>query len=125
MSRRLTSAILLPLLVSACAGQRRPSDAARAREALTLCVANRSESLGTIRVWVDQVRTLTVSSGRRECKPIRRVSTPLRLFAESMGGGMGGPVRFQAEITRMDAPCWEWVLGNSSTSEIRLLPCDG
>jgi hypothetical protein len=92
---------------------------------MTLCVTNRSESVGTIRVWVEQVRTLTVGSGRRECKPVHRVTVPLNLRAESMGGGLGGPIRYDAQITSQEASCWEWVLGNASTSEIRLFPCEG
>ena len=87
-------------------------------------MANKSAGVGTIRVWVEDFRALTVSSGRRECKPIRDLSTGTRLYATSMGGGLRGPVQYSAMLgTINDVHCWEWVLRDNSNSAMRLLPC--
>lgn len=91
---------------------------------LTLCVSNESASAGTIRVWVDNFRALTVGSGKRECRRVREVSTTMQLFAESMAGGFAGTTKYQGEIRSMGIRCWNWVLRDGSTSEIRLVPCD-
>jgi hypothetical protein len=125
MPHRALTLVLL-LAATACAGHRKQAGSRPPSPAgmFTLCVANRSESVGTIRVWVEQVRTLTVGSGRRECKPIHRVALPMNIHAESMGGGMGGPIHYDTQITNLNVACWEWTLRNSSTSEIRLMPCE-
>ena len=69
-------------------------------------------------------RALTVTSGRRECRQIREVNASMRLFAESMAGGFGGTTKYEGEIRSMGIRCWDWVLRDGSTSEIRLVPCD-
>jgi hypothetical protein len=73
---------------------------------------------------VENFRALTVQSGRRVCRPIRGIAAGSHLRAESIGGGLRGPVRYQGEIRSTDIRCWEWVLRDSPTSEIRLIPCD-
>src|SRR5690606_13130441 len=91
---------------------------------VTLCVTNESAGAGTIRVWVDNFRALTVSSGKRECRQVREVNTSMRLFAESMAGGFAGTTKYEGETRSMGIRCWDWVLRDGSTSEIRLVPCD-
>jgi hypothetical protein len=122
MSR--VAAVLLCLILPACASAAHPRPEPSGQEAMTLCVANRSSSAGTIRVWVDDFRALTVSSGKRECRQIREVHAEMRLFAESMAGGFAGTTKYQGEIRSMGIRCWDWVLRDGSTSEIRLVPCD-
>jgi hypothetical protein len=117
-------AVVLLFALAACGSVRRPASAEARQGALTLCVANESASVGTIRVYVESFRALTVHSGRRGCRQIRQVANGARLYAESIGGGLRGPVRYQGEIRSTDIRCWEWVLRDSPTSEIRLLPCD-
>lgn len=115
------------ILLAACASAgHRPDGADAYEDNLTLCVANESEGLGTIRVWVEAFRALTVTSGRRECKVIMEIASGsgTRLFAESMGGGMRGPVQYQGVLTNSDVRCWDWVLRDSSNSEIHLVPCE-
>lgn len=119
-----TIAVLLWMILPACASRHEPVSDPSGQEALTLCVANRSSSAGTIRVWVDDFRALTVSSGKRECRVIREVNTSMRLVAESMAGGFAGTTKYQGEIRSMGIRCWDWVLRDGSTSEIRLVPCD-
>jgi hypothetical protein len=118
----LALAVLLLVVLSACTSERRPSSEVARQGAMTLCVANESASVGTIRVYVGRFRALTVASGARECRQVNATGASLR--AESVGGGMRGPVRYQGEISPTDIRCWEWVLRDSSTSEIRLQPCD-
>ena len=89
--------------------------------ATTLCVINQGEGVGTIRVWVDDFRTHTVSSGSRECRAIRSSSAGARLYAESIGGGMRGPVRYQSELQSGSIRCWEWVVRDALA--LRLVPC--
>lgn len=122
MSRAATA--LLCLILPACASAAHPRAKPSGQEAMTLCVANRSSSAGTIRVWVDDFRALTVSSGKRECRQIREVNAEMRLFAESIAGGFAGTTKYQGSIRSMGIRCWDWVLRDGSTSEIRLVPCD-
>jgi hypothetical protein len=122
MIRALAVVVLFAL--AACASMRRPAAEEARQGALTLCVANESASVGTIRVYVESFRALTVQSGRTECRQIREVANGSRLRAESIGGGLRGPVRYQGEIRSTDIRCWQWVLRDSPTSEIRLVPCD-
>ena len=122
MSRSAT--LLTCLIVGACASAANPVAEPGGQEAMTLCVANRSSSAGTIRVWVDDFRALTVSSGKRECRQIREVNASMRLFAESMAGGFAGTTKYEGEIRSMGIRCWDWVLRDGSTSEIHLVPCD-
>ena len=86
-----------------------------------LCVANLSEGVGTIRVWVDDFRTHTVSSGSRVCRAIRSSSAGARLYAESIGGGLRGPVRYQGQLQSGSVRCWEWVVRDALA--LRLAPC--
>jgi hypothetical protein len=115
-------AVVLLMVLSACTSGRPPASEEARQGAMTLCVANESASVGTIRVYVGRFRALTVASGSRQCRQID--ATSARLSAESVGGGMRGPVRYQGEITSTNIRCWEWVLRDSSTSEIRLIPCE-
>ena len=118
------AAVLLFLILPACASAGTPRSEPTGQEAMTLCVANQSSSAGTIRVWVDDFRALTVSSGKRECRQIREVHAATQLFAESTAGGFAGTTKYQGEIRSMGIRCWDWVLRDGSTSEIRLVPCD-
>jgi hypothetical protein len=120
-----TAAATACLVLSACASSQNRASFDEARQgAMMLCVANESEGVGTIRVWVDDFRTHTVSSGGRECKTIRETASGARLRAESMGGGNRGPVQYQGEIRMSGVRCWDWVLRDSFASEIRLVPCE-
>ena len=116
--------VLVCAILPACASAAHPVAEPSGQEAMTLCVANRSSSAGTIRVWVDDFRALTVSSGKRECRRIREVNSVTRIFAESMAGGFAGTTKYEGEIRSMGIRCWDWVLRDGSTSEIRLVPCD-
>lgn len=119
-----TTAILLLLIIPACALVQTPATPAVDAEMMTLCVMNESSSAGTIRVYVDDFRALTVDSGKRQCKLINEVAQGTRLFAESTAGGFAGTTKYQGEIRSMGIRCWDWVLRDGSTSEIRLVPCD-
>ena len=94
------------------------------RPPLTLCVSNESASGGTIRVWVDNFRALSVASGKRECRRVREVNSSMQLFAESTAGGFAGTTKYEGEIRSMGIRCWDWILRDGSTSQIRLVPCD-
>lgn len=119
-----TAAVASCIVLLACAPRQYRGDFDEARQgSVMLCVANESEGVGTIRVWVDDFRTHTVSSGRRECRAIRDSSAGSRLYAESMGGGNRGPIQYNGEIRMGGVDCWDWVLRDSVTSEIRLVPC--
>lgn len=121
---RAPAVLFCIILTAACATAGHRSERPAYDNDLTLCVANESEGVGTIRVWVESFRALTVASGRRECKAILELSSGTRLFARSMGGGMGGPVEYQGVITNSTVRCWDWVLRDSSASEIHLVPCE-
>jgi hypothetical protein len=122
MSR--SAVVLLCLILPACASARGDDEPGVGREEMTLCVANESSSAGTIRVYVDDFRALTVESGRRQCRRIDDVAQGTRLFAESTAGGFSGTTKYQGEIRSMGIRCWDWILRDGSTSEIRLVPCD-
>ena len=120
-----TTAAAACLILLACAPPQYRDAFTEARQGATmLCVANESEGVGTIRVWVDDFRTHTVSSGRRECRTIRETASGSRLYAESMGGGNRGPIQYNGEIRMSGINCWDWVLRDSVASEIRLVPCE-
>jgi hypothetical protein len=124
MSR--ASALFFCLALPACASAGgTPLEETTGQGRMMLCVANQSSSAGTIRVWVENFRALTVSSGKRECRHIREVNYATQIFAESMAGGFAGTTKYQGEIrSTVDIRCWDWILSDWSTSEIRLVPCD-
>jgi hypothetical protein len=122
--RRPAAVLFCFILLAACATSGHRDEPEAYDSDLTLCVANESEGVGTIRVYVETFRALTVASGRRECRPILEISSGTRLFAQSMGGGMRGPVQYEGVITNSDVRCWDWVLRDSSSSEIHLVPCE-
>lgn len=127
MLRIATIALPIAVAVLACAppGARNSATDGLGPGAMMLCVSNQSDAVGTIRVWVDDFRTHTVSSGRRVCKPIRNTARGAHLYAESIGGGLRGPVRYENELTGGAIRCWDWVLRDALASQIRLMPCRG
>jgi len=124
MIRRLSLPILVLLALSACAPSRHRAYSHGPRDgSVMLCVENLSEAVGTIRVWVDDFRTHTVSSGKRVCRTIRETSAGSTLRAESFGGGIRGPVQYASFLNTSDVDCWDWILRDSAASEARLVPC--
>lgn len=126
MMRIATIALPLVLTLVACSSQRRALSADQMGASATiLCVNNQSDGVGTIRVWVDDFRTHTVPSGSRVCKQIRNTAAGAQLYAESIGGGLRGPVRYQYDLRGAGIRCWDWVLRDALASQIRLMPCKG
>ena len=124
MSRLVLPSALLLLAACASTGYQQPADLESNGPMTTFCVANESASAGSIRVWVNEFRAMTVSSGRRQCRRIREVNSAMRVFAESTAGGFAGTTTYQGEIRSTGIRCWSWILRDGSTSEIRLVPCD-
>lgn len=127
MTRIATIALPLVLTLLACSSHRRAFNAGdqMGASAMTLCVNNQSDGVGTIRVWVDDFRTHTVPSGSRVCRQIRNTAAGAQLYAESIGGGLRGPVRYQSDLHGSGIRCWDWVLRDALASQIRLRPCKG
>lgn len=127
MMRIALIALPLALTILACSSPHRVNRSADqlGPGAMTLCVANQSDGVGTIRVWVDHFRTHTVPSGSRVCRQIRSSSAGAQLYAESIGGGLRGPVRYQNSLQGSSIRCWDWVLRDALASQIRLRPCEG
>lgn len=121
------SSVLALLLLPACGAHGRSDGEATPSsngDPVTICVANESYTAGSIRVWVDSFRAMTVASGKRECRQFREVNRATRLIAEGTAGGLAGTTRYEGEISSMGIRCWNWVLRDGATSEIRLVPCD-
>lgn len=122
MSRIASIAVAVVLTLVACSSPARDGSGGRLGPgATTLCVSNLSEGVGTIRVWVDDFRTHTVSSGNRVCRAIRSSSAGVYLYAESVGGGMRGPVRYESQLQSGSVRCWDWVVRDALA--LRLVPC--
>jgi hypothetical protein len=108
------------VLLSACGPFR---GAAGNPNAVTLCVSNNAV-MGTLRVWTEQYgRTHNVRDGGRVCRQIGEGTMPVRVFAETIGGGMRGPARGQATLPAQPGECWIWDFRGVADYD-NLLPCN-
>jgi hypothetical protein len=114
--------LLLVLVASlaACSSLRRgggnPND-------VTVCVANNTV-MGTLRVWSDvHGRTHNVSSGDRQCRRVGSGGGEVRLYAETIGGGIEGPARGVAVVPNRPGECWLWDFRGFNDNG-NLVPCD-
>jgi hypothetical protein len=88
---------------------------------LQLCVANKTASSGQATVRSD-VQTWRVMPGETRCKPVARGASGIRLSATSIGGGIGGALRWSDVWTPGNEACWRLTLYDTETA-IRLVPC--
>ena len=108
------------LVLAACGPLRRgegnPND-------VTLCVTN-STVMGTLRVWSDvHGRTHNVPSGERQCRRVGSGGGEVRLYAETIGGGIEGPARGTAIIPNRPGECWLWDFRGFADNQ-NIVPCD-
>lgn len=111
--------VLLLVLAAACSSRRggsNPND-------VTVCVANNTV-MGTLRVWSDAYgRTHNVPSGGRECRRVGSGGGEVRLYAETIGGGIEGPARGVATIPNRPGECWFWDFRGFNDNG-NLVPCE-
>ncbi len=112
--------LFLVALLASCAtfrkGRSNPND-------VTLCVLN-STVMGTLRVWSDvHGRTHNVASGDRQCRRVGGGGGEVRLYAETIGGGIEGPARGVAVVPNRPGECWLWDFRGFNDSG-NLVPCD-
>lgn len=93
------------------------------RDPLQLCVRNSTVGYGNLVAHAGLVR-FTVTPGQESCKRISETPTPVRLTAETTGGGSLGPLSYNAELIGMESRCWRWDLGNSRATQGNLMPCE-
>ena len=124
----------LVALIAACStfrrGEANPND-------VTLCVAN-STVMGTLRVWSDvhgrthnvasritrmRPDSNAVASGERQCRRVGSGGGEVRLYAETIGGGIEGPARGVAVVPNRPGECWLWDFRGFNDSG-NLVPCD-
>lgn len=106
------------LLVAACSPFRRsnPND-------VTVCVINNTV-MGTLRVWSDVFgRTHNVPSGDRQCSRVGSGGGEVRLYAETIGGGIEGPARGVAVVPNRPGECWLWDF-RGFNDKGNLVPCE-
>lgn len=108
------------LLFSACSALGRrgenPND-------VTICVVN-SAVMGTLRVWSDSHgRTHNVTSGGRQCRTVGSGGAEVRLYAETIGGGIEGPARGTVIIPNRPGECWLWDFRGFGDSG-NIVPCN-
>jgi hypothetical protein len=119
MSRALRLLFVL-LALDACA----PAAAAPARPEpirLRLCVKNATASSGQATVRSD-LQAWRVMPGETACKPVPWSAGGIRLSATSIGGGIGGALRWSDVWTPGNEACWRLTLYDTETA-IRLVPC--
>lgn len=112
--------VVLVALLSACSvlrrGEENPND-------VIVCVRN-SAVMGTLRVWSDaHGRTHNVSSGDRQCRRVGSGGGEVRLYAETIGGGIEGPARGWAVVPNRPGECWLWDFRGFNDNG-NLVPCD-
>lgn len=112
--------MMAALLVAACnpfrRGQANPND-------VTVCVANNTV-MGTLRVWSDVYgRTHNVPSGDRQCRRVGSGGGEVRLYAETIGGGIEGPARGVAVVPNRPGECWLWDFRGFNDNG-NLVPCE-
>ena len=118
---RITAAVLaLAILLPACGAMRRgepnPND-------VVVCVTN-STVMGTLRVWSDvHGRTHNVASGERQCRRVGSGGGEVRLYAETIGGGIEGPARGTATLPNRPGACWLWDF-RGFADDGNIVPCD-
>ena len=117
--RPIYLAFLLLVVVAACSSRRGGSSA----NDVTVCVANNTV-MGTLRVWSDVYgRTHNVPSGGRQCRRVGSGGGEVRLYAETIGGGIEGPARGAATLPNRPGECWFWDFRGVNDSN-NLVPCD-
>lgn len=117
--RALLLICLVLLLLPSCSSRRRGS----AANDVTVCVVNNTV-MGTLRVWSDVYgRTHNVSSGDRQCARVGSGGGEVRLFAETIGGGIDGPARGVAVVPNRPGECWLWDFRGFNDNG-NLVPCD-
>ncbi len=116
--RSVVLVALLTLVVAACASRR----GGGSQNDVTVCVVNNAVK-GTLRVWSDVFgRTHNVSSGGRQCSRVGAGGGEVRLYAETIGGGLDGPARGWATIPNRPGECWLWDFRGFNDSD-NLVPC--
>ena len=91
--------------------------------AVTLSVTN-STVMGTLRVWSDvSGRTHNVPSGERQCRRVGSGGGEIRVYAETIGGGIEGPARGTATIPNRPGECWLWDFRGFADNG-NIVPCD-
>jgi hypothetical protein len=117
---RALAAILSLFLLSACSLLRRGEQTSND---VTLCVRN-STVMGTLRVWSDvHGRTHNVAGGQTQCRRVGSGGGEVRLYAETIGGGMEGPARGVATLPNRPGECWFWDFRGFGDDN-NLVPCD-
>ena len=110
--------VLVLCMLVACTSRRRganPND-------VTVCVVNNTV-MGTLRVWSDVFgRTHNVASGSRQCTRVGTGGGEVRLYAETIGGGMDGPARGVAVVPNRPGECWLWDF-RGFNDDGNLVPC--
>ncbi len=117
---RLCTLLALLVVAGACSRSRPPGSAS---DPPTLCVQNAAAAVGMITAELGPV-TWRVEPGQTQCKPISAAIVGLPLRAVSFGGGLRGPVLYQAQLPGLSSTCWHWRLTDSSTSQTDLAPCE-
>ena len=112
--------LALLLVAAACSRNRAASGSATSP---SLCVQNAAAAVGMITAEMGPV-TWRVQPGQTVCRPISPAIASLPLRAVSLGGGLRGPVRYQAQLPGLSSTCWHWRLTDSPVSQNDLVPCD-
>ncbi|HEU4885578.1 MAG TPA: hypothetical protein VFT45_25260 [Longimicrobium sp.] len=92
------------------------------RDRLTLCVENATIAYGNLIARAGPVR-FDVMPGQQVCKPLIGSGPYIPLRAETTGGGIGGPRRYEERLSIGGYHCWLWRLTDSPTSSTDLGPC--
>lgn len=117
--RALLLICLVLLLLPSCSSRRRGASG----NDVTVCVVNNTV-MGTLRVWSDVFgRTHNVASGGRQCARVGSGGGEVRLFAETIGGGIDGPARGVAVVPNRPGECWLWDFRGFNDNN-NLVPCD-
>jgi hypothetical protein len=112
----LAAVLLLPACSALGRGEGNPND-------VTVCVTN-STVMGTLRVWSDtRGRTHNVASGERQCRTVGSGGGEVRLYAETIGGGIEGPARGTAVVPNRPGECWLWDFRGFADNG-NIVPCD-